>query len=117
MHALVATLSALFPAQTRARRSPIFEPSMSDADGLVHATTTGMLKNPGLAAADRVAHAASLGRGDRLFPAGDPTAEDRAALGCRTLDGGGMAIYQAVGAFRLFTGMHAGCGSHGAALR
>jgi shikimate dehydrogenase len=26
-------------------------------------------------------------------------------LGCRTLDGGGMAIYQAVGAFQLFTGI------------
>ena len=27
------------------------------------------------------------------------------ALGCRTLDGGGMAVFQAVGAFRLFTGI------------
>jgi shikimate dehydrogenase len=27
------------------------------------------------------------------------------ALGCRTLDGGGMAVFQAVGAFRLFTGL------------
>jgi 4-diphosphocytidyl-2C-methyl-D-erythritol kinase len=26
------------------------------------------------------------------------------ALGCRTLDGGGMAVHQAVDAFRLFTG-------------
>jgi shikimate dehydrogenase len=26
------------------------------------------------------------------------------ALGCRTIDGAGMAIYQAVAAFRLFTG-------------
>jgi shikimate dehydrogenase len=25
--------------------------------------------------------------------------------GCRTLDGGGMAVFQAVGAFRLFTGI------------
>ena len=27
------------------------------------------------------------------------------AKGCRTLDGSGMAVYQAVGAFRLFTGI------------
>ena len=27
------------------------------------------------------------------------------ALGCRTLDGGGMAVFQAVGAFELFTGL------------
>ena len=26
-------------------------------------------------------------------------------LGCRTLNGGGMAVYQAVDAFRLFTGV------------
>jgi shikimate dehydrogenase len=29
------------------------------------------------------------------------------AIGCRTLDGSGMAVYQAVEAFRLFTGLHA----------
>jgi len=27
------------------------------------------------------------------------------AKGCRTVDGGGMAVFQAVGAFRLFTGI------------
>jgi shikimate dehydrogenase len=27
------------------------------------------------------------------------------AIGCRTLDGGGMAVFQAVEAFRLFTGI------------
>ena len=29
------------------------------------------------------------------------------ALGCRTLDGAGMAVWQAVEAFRLFTGLEA----------
>jgi shikimate dehydrogenase len=28
-------------------------------------------------------------------------------IGCRTLDGGGMAVHQAVEAFRLFTGLQA----------
>ena len=27
------------------------------------------------------------------------------AKGCRTVDGGGMAVFQAAGAFRLFTGL------------
>jgi shikimate dehydrogenase len=27
------------------------------------------------------------------------------AKGCRTLDGGGMAVFQAAGAFRLFAGI------------
>jgi shikimate dehydrogenase len=29
------------------------------------------------------------------------------ALGCRTLDGGGMAVFQAAAAFEIFTGMEA----------
>jgi shikimate dehydrogenase len=27
------------------------------------------------------------------------------AIGCRTVDGGGMAVFQAAGAFELFTGL------------
>ena len=32
------------------------------------------------------------------------------ALGCRTIDGGGMAVFQAVDAFRLFTGVEPDAG-------
>ena len=39
------------------------------------------------------------------FPAGDRAAARARALGCRTLAGTGMAIYQAVRAFELFTGI------------
>ena len=39
------------------------------------------------------------------------------ALGCRTLDGGGMAVFQAVEAFRLFTGIDARRRAHAAPLR
>ncbi|MBJ7414124.1 MAG: shikimate dehydrogenase [Niveispirillum sp.] len=35
-------------------------------------------------------------------------------LGCRTLDGGGMALFQAVGAFQLFTGIEPNAGDMGA---
>ena len=41
----------------------------------------------------------------------------RARSAAATLDGGGMAVFQAVGAFRLFTGIDAGCRAHAAPLR
>jgi shikimate dehydrogenase len=39
------------------------------------------------------------------FPLQTQLLKTARTLGCRTLDGGGMAIYQAVGAFQLFTGI------------
>jgi shikimate dehydrogenase len=39
------------------------------------------------------------------FPLETELLREARALGCRTLDGGGMAVFQAVGAFRLFTGI------------
>ena len=78
------------------------------ADGLIHATPTGMAQHPGHAAARRAAPARAVGGRGRL-----PAARDRIAgatlvqLGCRTLDGGGMAVMQAAGAFELFTGVDA----------
>ncbi|MFH8571980.1 shikimate dehydrogenase [Streptomyces sp. NPDC017993] len=78
--------------------------ALSDADGLVHATPTGMAAHPGLplpAALVRpelwVAEVVYRPlETELLLLAGE--------LGCRTLDGGGMAVFQAADAFRLFTG-------------
>ncbi|ETN80765.1 hypothetical protein NECAME_17972 [Necator americanus] len=39
------------------------------------------------------------------FPIRTALLEAAEARGCRTLSGGGMAVYQAVDAFRLFTGV------------
>ncbi len=39
------------------------------------------------------------------FPMETELLKQARALGCRTLDGGGMAVFQAVEAFRLFTGI------------
>ena len=39
------------------------------------------------------------------FPMETELLRQARALGCRTLDGGGMAVFQAVEAFRLFTGI------------
>ncbi|HWA12481.1 MAG TPA: shikimate dehydrogenase [Burkholderiales bacterium] len=79
--------------------------ALAQADGLIHATPTGMAKFPGLPLAEHLLHARLWVAEIVYFPL--ETALLRAArqLGCRTLDGGGMAVFQAVEAFRLFTGI------------
>ncbi|MUZ73571.1 shikimate dehydrogenase [Agrobacterium vitis] len=78
--------------------------SLAEADGLIHATPVGMPAHPGLpVAADLieprhwVADIVYMPLVTELIA----TARDR---GCQTLPGGGMAVFQAVGAFRLFCG-------------
>ena len=39
------------------------------------------------------------------FPRDSELLKAARAIGCRTMDGGGMAVGQAIGAFRLFTGL------------
>jgi shikimate dehydrogenase len=77
--------------------------AVSTADGLVHATPTGMADHPGLpvpAAALRP----PLWVADVVYrPLETELVRTARAAGCRVLDGGGMAVFQAVDAFRLFT--------------
>jgi shikimate dehydrogenase len=74
------------------------------AQGLVHATPTGMSEYPGLplpAAALR----ASLWVAEIVyFPLETELLKAARDIGCRTLDGGGMAVFQAAAAFEIFTG-------------
>jgi len=79
--------------------------AMADADGLIHATPTGMAKHPGLPLPVKflepqlwVAEIVYLPLETELLR----TAKD---IGCRTMNGGGMAVFQAAEAFRLFTGI------------
>jgi shikimate dehydrogenase len=79
--------------------------AMDDADGLINATPVGMAKYPGLPLP------ADLLRPDLwvadivYFPLETQLLRQARMLGCRTLDGGGMAVFQAAEAFRLFTGV------------
>ncbi len=91
----------------RIRESNDIAASLADAQGLVHATPTGMKSHPGLPLL------ASLLRSDLwvaeivYFPLETELLRQARAAGCRTLDGSGMAVHQAIGAFRLFTGLEA----------
>ena len=65
-----------------------------------------MEKYPGVPFDTDALDAAPLGRRHRLFPRRDRAPAARArAIGCRTLAGTGMAIFQAIKAFELFTGL------------
>jgi shikimate dehydrogenase len=81
--------------------------ALERAQGLVHATPTGMAHSPGLPLP------AALLRPDLwvseivYFPLETELLKAAQAAGCVTLDGGGMAVGQALGAFRLFTGRDA----------
>jgi shikimate dehydrogenase len=79
--------------------------SMSVADGLIHCTPTGMAKSPGLALDAGLLQPSHWVAEIVYFPFETELLRVARAKGCRTLDGGGMAVFQAVGAFRLFTGI------------
>ena len=79
--------------------------AVAAADGIINATPLGMDAHPGMALP------ASLLRPDLwvaevvYFPLETELLRSARALGCRTVDGGGMAVFQAVEAFRLFSGV------------
>lgn len=78
--------------------------AMADATGLVHATPTGMEKLPGLPLPAQLLRPAMWVSEVVYFPIETALLAQARAIGCPTVDGGGMAVGQAVDAFRLFTG-------------
>jgi shikimate dehydrogenase len=80
------------------------ESAMAAADGLIHATPTGMAKYPGLPLPENLLSPATWVAEIVYFPLETELLRVARSKGCRTLDGSGMAVFQAVEAFRLFTG-------------
>ena len=103
---LASRLAESFPA-SRIEASDDLSSGLAQATGLIHATPTGMASHPGSAVP------ASLLRPDVwvadvvYFPIETELLRAARAIGCRTMNGGGMAVYQAAEAFRLFTGRRA----------
>ncbi|MEV4620573.1 shikimate dehydrogenase [Asanoa sp. NPDC049573] len=86
------------------------EVALADADGLVHATPTGMSGHPGLPVPAECLRP-DLWVADIVYRPLETELVRRAhANGCRVLDGGRMAVFQAVDAFRLFTGVEPDAG-------
>ena len=81
------------------------DPGVLDgADGLVHATPTGMAAHPGLPLPVEQLRP-DLWVVDIVYrPLATELLTTARALGCRVLDGGRMAVFQAVDTFRIITG-------------
>jgi shikimate dehydrogenase len=75
------------------------------ADGIVNATAVGMAAHPGMPIATKLLRP-DLWVADIVYvPLETKLLRDARARGCRTMAGAGMAVFQAVAAFRLFTGI------------
>ncbi|WP_405592693.1 shikimate dehydrogenase [Streptomyces sp. NBC_01092] len=77
---------------------------LAGADGVVHATPTGMAAHPGLPFPAELLHAGLWVAEVVYRPLETELLRAARAVGCAALDGGGMAVFQAADAFRLFTG-------------
>lgn len=81
------------------------ESAMAEASGLVHATPMGMDKHPGLPLPQELLNPPLWVADVVYFPLETALLQAARRRGCRVANGGGMAVFQAVGAFGLFTGL------------
>jgi shikimate dehydrogenase len=101
---LAAALCARFGA-TRAVAGRNLAASVRAADGLVNCTPIGMTGHAGTPLDPALLHPALWVADIVYFPLETALLREAAGRGCRVLPGGYMAVFQAVEAFRLFTGM------------
>ncbi|RKF46856.1 shikimate dehydrogenase [Paraburkholderia fungorum] len=104
---LAGELQKRFPASTVSAGNSLtsLHKALMNASGLIHATPTGMAKLPGLPLPVELLHRDLWVADIVYFPIRTELLQAAEALGCRTLSGGGMAVYQAVDAMRIFTGL------------
>ncbi|QDK33798.1 shikimate dehydrogenase [Sphingomonas sp. IC081] len=102
VQALAARLGALFPeAEVVAAASPAA--ALAGVDGAVQASPVGMLSHPGLPFDPALLEPRMWVSDVIYFPLETQLLLAAKAIGCATLNGGGMAVMQAAHAFALFT--------------
>jgi len=101
--ALAASLCARFGAGRAAVATEA--EALAAAEGVVNCTPIGMAAHPGTPLDVAVLRPAQWVADIVYVPIETALLRAASARGCRTLDGGGMAVFQAAGAFRLFTGI------------
>ncbi|GGO50572.1 shikimate dehydrogenase (NADP(+)) [Streptomyces daqingensis] len=103
---LAASLAGRFGEDrvTAAGRS-VLEGELAGADGLVNATPVGMAAHPGTPVPEGFLHPGLWVAEVVYRPLETELLRRARRIGCRTLDGGAMAAFQAADAFRLFTGL------------
>ncbi len=103
--ALAEALNTRFGGRVSAHRDAA--EALDGATGLVHATPTGMDKLPGMPIPAALLRPSLWVSEIVYFPLVTGLLQAARAAGCATMDGGAMAVGQAVGAFELFTGLKA----------
>lgn len=101
--ALAAALARDHADRVRAEADVVA--ALHGASGLIHATPTGMSKLPGLPLPAALLHPDLWVAEIVYFPFDTALLRAARAAGCAVVDGGTMAVGQAIGAFRLFTGL------------
>lgn len=105
--ALAAELAERHDARVEPASPAGVAEALAHSDGLVHCTPRGMRAHPG-APIDLGLLRPELWVADIVYrPLDTELLRAARSLGCATLDGGGMAVFQAVDAFRLITGREA----------
>ena len=99
---LADNLNQHFPG-ARAKAGGDLQSALARADGLVNTTPMGMAKLPGMPVPAQWLHSALWVAEIVYFPLETELLRHARALGCRTLDGGNMAVFQAVKAFELIS--------------
>ena len=102
--ALAARTAAQFPDR-KVHALGALPPSLEGYDGLVNTTPVGMKKLPGLPLAAALLRREVWVAEIVYFPLETALLRAARSAGCRTLDGGEMAVFQAVRAFELFSGV------------
>jgi shikimate dehydrogenase len=97
-------------APGRASATSDIAAAMKAADGLIHATPTGMRNHPGIPLEGSLIESRHWVADIVYMPLVTPLLAVARDHGCRTLDGGGMVVYQAAGALRLFAGIEPDAG-------
>jgi shikimate dehydrogenase len=100
---LAARLTNRWQAEIDAADSP--DAPLRDADGLVHATPTGMAGHPGMPLDAALLRQELWVAEVVYFPLETALLREARRAGCRTVNGAGMALHQAARAFQLFTGL------------
>lgn len=101
--ALAERLNETYEGQ-RASHTADAAAALEGASGLIHATPTGMDKLPGLPLPAALLRPTLWVSEIVYFPLETALVKAARAAGCRVATGAGMAVGQAVGAFRHFTG-------------
>lgn len=98
---LVERLAELFPDRKVAICGDLAL-ALANGDGLIHATPTGMRKHPGLPVPVETLRPPLWVAEIVYVPLVTELVASARKNGCRTLDGGGMAVFQGAMAFKLF---------------